>query len=65
MHELSKQVLESIKELSKRTEANEQKVLAETIKHLCESMGLFFDAAGMMAKSSSEFMDELFEDDHE
>ncbi len=60
---LSEEALRSIKMLSECKDPAERKLHAETIQNLCESMGTFFDAVGMVAENSPDLMDDLFDDD--
>ena len=57
---LSKAILKNVKEVSKITDLNKRKTQAETVKLLCESMGVFLN---MMNFSDPDFMDDYDEDD--
>ena len=63
MQGLSREAVKSIKEMSKCKDVNERKIHAETIKHLSESMGVFFDAMEFMSEGSSGFMGEFLDDE--
>ena len=57
---LSKAILKNVKELSKITDLNQRKTQAETVKLLCESMGIFLN---MMNLSDPDLIDDYDEDD--
>ena len=63
MEGLSRETVKSIKEMSKCKDVNERKIHAETIKPLCESLGVFFEAMGMVSDGSSGFMGEFLDDE--
>ncbi|MBU1172840.1 MAG: hypothetical protein KKD44_25050 [Proteobacteria bacterium] len=45
---LTKEITNTISEMSKCKDIDQKKKLAEIIKMLCESMGIFFDSMGMV-----------------
>lgn len=57
---LSKAILKNVKEVSKITDLNKRKTQAETVKLLCESMGVFLN---LMNLSDPDFMNDYDEDD--
>lgn len=57
---LSKAILKNVKEVSKITDLDQRKTQAETVKLLCESMGVFLN---MMNLSDPDLMDDYDEDD--
>jgi hypothetical protein len=57
---LSKAILKNVKEVSKITDLNKRKIQAETVKLLCESMGVFLN---LMNLSDPDLMNGDDEDD--
>lgn len=60
---LSKEIVKNIKDLSKCKDIDQKKKLAEIIKLLCESMGVFFDAMGMADYGMLDDFDDDYSDD--
>jgi hypothetical protein len=57
---LTTEINASIKEMSITEDLDQKKKLAEIIKMLCESLGIFFEGMGMMGP---DFFDD-FDDEH-
>lgn len=60
LEEISKEISSNLKEMSKCKDIDQKKKLAEIIKMLCESMGVFFDGMGMLGE---DYLDDDFDDD--
>ena len=60
LNSLSKAILKNVKEVSKINDLDQRKTQAETVKLLCESMGIFLN---MMNLSDSNLMDDYDEED--
>ncbi|GAB6097251.1 hypothetical protein JCM14469_35050 [Desulfatiferula olefinivorans] len=58
---LSKQIADTLNELSQTRDLDEKKKLAEIVKMLCESLSVFFDGMDMLADGPFD----LFDDDDE
>ncbi len=48
MDGLSKELMSSLKAMSKAKDVNEKEVHSRIVKNLCESLGVFFDLANEM-----------------
>lgn len=61
LNSLAKEIEKSIKEFSKYKELDQKKKQAEIIKLLCESMGVFFNAMGVV----NQGLEDIFDDEEE
>lgn len=61
MDGLSKELISALKAMSKAKDVNEKEIHSRIVKHLCESLGVFFDLANEMMPF--DFDDEVDDED--